>query len=149
MVDWFVSGPVAITLLTISLCLFGIMDYVLFPIADMPNIDFPVIQMWALQSGEHRALNRGASRRPSRYHCWLSGDDIPVERVDAGGDVLSRDITCGARDDAAAIQAIRADLSTVLRQNATCYFKVNPNDPSELIFALISHVARALRSGLE
>jgi multidrug efflux pump subunit AcrB len=66
MVDWFVSRPVATTLLTISLCLFGIMDYVLFPITDMPNIDFPVIQMWALQHGEHRSRSHAQSRSFSK-----------------------------------------------------------------------------------
>ncbi|NLI28361.1 MAG: hypothetical protein GX413_13455 [Acetobacter sp.] len=66
MVDWFVSRSVATTLPTISLCLFGIMGYVLFPVADMPNIDFPVIQMWALQPGEHRSRSHAQSRSSSK-----------------------------------------------------------------------------------
>ncbi|MEW9273384.1 efflux RND transporter permease subunit [Gluconobacter oxydans] len=51
MTDWFISRPIATTLLTIALCLFGIMGYISLPIADLPNIDFPVIQVQALQPG--------------------------------------------------------------------------------------------------
>lgn len=47
----FVRRPVATILLTVALILGGVLGYMTLPVADMPNVDFPVIQVQARQSG--------------------------------------------------------------------------------------------------
>lgn len=145
MTDWFISRPVATVLLTVSLFLFGLIGYISMPVSDLPNIDFPVIQVQAFQPGGTPKQIASSIAEPLERHLGtISGLQEMTSQSSTGmlrvtlqfG--LSRDINGAARDVAAAIQAARVDLPTTLRQNPT-YSKANPNDPPALILALTSH----------
>src|SRR5512146_3544232 len=43
--ETFIHRPVATTLLVLSILIFGIMGYQLLPVSDLPNVDFPTIQV--------------------------------------------------------------------------------------------------------
>ncbi len=144
MTDWFISRPVATILLTLSLCLLGLMGYASLPVSDLPNIDFPVIQVQALQPGGTPEQIASSIAEPLERHLGTIADLQEMTSQSSSGMLritlqfaLSRDINGAARDVAAAIQAARADLPTTLRQNPT-YSKANPNDPPALILALTS-----------
>ncbi|GBR06780.1 efflux RND transporter permease subunit [Acetobacter oeni] len=144
MTDWFISRPVATIQLTLSLCLLGIMGYLSLPVSDLPNIDFPVIQVQALQpGGTPEQIARSIAEPLERHLGTIAGLEEMTSQSSSGmlrvtlQFALSRDINGAARDVAAAIQAARVDLPTTLRQNPT-YSKANPNDPPALILALTS-----------
>lgn len=145
MTDWFISRSIATTLLTLALCLFGIMGYISLPVADLPNIDFPVIQVQALQPGGTPEQIASSIAEPlERQLGSIAGLEEMTSQSSSGmlrvtlQFSLSRDINGAARDVAAALQAARVDLPRTLRQNPT-YSKANPNDPPALILALTSH----------
>ncbi|MEW9273546.1 efflux RND transporter permease subunit [Gluconobacter oxydans] len=144
MTDWFISRPVATILMTVSLCLFGFMGYLMLPVSDLPNIDFPVIQVQALQPGGTPEQIASSIAEPLERHLGTIAGLQEMTSQSSNGMLrvtlqfaLSRDINGAARDVAAAIQAARVDLPKTLRQNPT-YSKANPNDPPALILALAS-----------
>ena len=47
----FIRRPVTTTVVTLSIMLFGFMGYRLLPVNDLPNVDFPTIQVNALLPG--------------------------------------------------------------------------------------------------
>ncbi len=130
--------------MTVSLCLFGLMGYISLPVSDLPNIDFPVIQVQAFQPGGTPEQIASSIAEPLERHLGtIAGLQEMTSQSSAGmlsitlQFELSRDINGAARDVAATIQAARVDLPKTLRQNPT-YSKANPNDPPALILALTS-----------
>src|SRR5436305_13595208 len=49
--DLFIRRPVLTTLLMAAILLFGIMGFRLLPVSDLPNVDFPTIQVAAALPG--------------------------------------------------------------------------------------------------
>src|SRR6185369_10445796 len=47
----FIRRPVLTTLLMAAILLFGVMSYRLLPVSDLPNVDFPTIQVTAQLPG--------------------------------------------------------------------------------------------------
>ncbi|NHN86035.1 nodulation protein [Acetobacter musti] len=140
----FVRRPVATTLLCIACILCGISGYITLPVADLPNIDFPVIQVQAQQPGGTAEQIASSIAEPLERHLGSIADVTEMTSQSSQGQLritlqfaLSRDINGAARDVQAAIQAARADLPTTLRQNPG-YSKANPNGPPSLILALTS-----------
>ncbi|MFT9089994.1 MAG: efflux RND transporter permease subunit, partial [Gluconacetobacter sp.] len=140
----FISRPVATTLLSVACILCGIVGYIALPVADLPNIDFPVIQVQAQQPGGSPEQIASSIAEPLERHLGSIADLTEMTSQSSQGQLritlqfaLSRDINGAARDVEAAIQAARADLPTTLRQNPS-YSKANPNGPPSLILALTS-----------
>lgn len=120
------------------------MGYLLLPVSDLPNIDFPVIQVQTLQPGGTPEQIASSIAEPLERHLGTIAGLQEMTSQSSNGMLrvtlqfaLSRDINGAARDVSAAIQAARADLPKTLRQNPT-YSKANPNDPPALILALTS-----------
>ena len=54
----FILRPVATTLLSIALFIMGCLGYAFLPVANLPNVEFPVIRAIAMGEGElHRTAN--------------------------------------------------------------------------------------------
>ena len=49
--ELFIRRPIMTTLVMIAILVFGIMSYRLLPVSDLPNVDFPTIQVLALLPG--------------------------------------------------------------------------------------------------
>lgn len=116
----------------------------MLPVSDLPNIDFPVIQVQAFQPGGTPEQIASSIAEPLERHLGTIAGLQEMTSQSSNGMLrvtlqfaLSRDINGAARDVAAAIQAARVDLPKTLRQNPT-YSKANPNDPPALILALAS-----------
>nr|WP_259650047.1 efflux RND transporter permease subunit [Gluconacetobacter diazotrophicus] len=140
----FIRRPVATTLLTLACVLCGVVGYLTLPVADLPNIDFPVIQVQAQEPGGSPEQMASSIAAPLERHLGEIAGLEEMTSQSSTGQVrltlqfaLSRDVNGAARDVEAAIQAARADLPTTLRQNPQ-YSKANPNDPPALLLALTS-----------
>ena len=68
----FITRPVATTLLTIGLAVAGILGFRMLPVASLPQVDFPTIQVSAglarREPRDHGELGGGAARAPVRAH---------------------------------------------------------------------------------
>ena len=140
----FVARPVATTLISLGIALFGLVVYPQLPVAPLPQVDFPTILVQAQMPGaspETMATSVAAplERRLGQIAAVseiTSANTLGLSRITLQFD-LDRDINGAARDVQAAINAARADLPTSLRSNPT-YRKVNPADFPVLILALTS-----------
>lgn len=140
----FIDRPVATTLMAVALVLAGIMGYRSLPVADLPNVDFPVIQVQARQAGGSPEEIASAVAGPLERHLGQIADLTEMTSQSSQNTTritlqfaLSRDINGAARDVEAALQASHADLPTSIRQNPS-YSKANPNGAPILILALTS-----------
>ncbi|MDG6093968.1 efflux RND transporter permease subunit [Acetobacter sp. AN02] len=140
----FIDRPVATILLTVALLLAGILSYMKLPVADLPNVDFPVIQVQARQPGGSPETVASTVAAPLERRLGQIAGIMEMTSQSSQNQVritlqfsLDRDINGAARDVEAAIQAARADLPTSLRQNPN-YSKANPNGAPILILALTS-----------
>src|SRR5947207_14035645 len=142
----FITRPVATTLLTVALALAGALAFAFLPVAPLPQVDFPTIQVSAQLPGAdpetmassvaaplERQLGHIASVTEMTSASYLGTTNIVLQFE------LARDINGAARDVEAAINAARSYLPSNLPSNPT-YRKVNPADAPILILALTSHV---------
>lgn len=145
----FVRRPVATILLTVALLLGGVIGFVTLPVADLPNIDFPVIQVQARQAGGSPEEIASSVAAPLERHLGAIAGLTEMTSQSSANQAritlqfsLDRDINGAARDVEAALQAAHADLPTSLRQNPS-YFKANPNGAPVMILALTSRTRTA------
>ncbi|CAI9120545.1 efflux RND transporter permease subunit [Brytella acorum] len=141
----FILRPVATTLLTVGLLIGGVLGYTQLPVADLPNVDMPVIMVQAQQPGGSPTEIASTIAEPlERYLGSIAGvtemtsqSMVNQVRITLQFD-LSRDVNGAARDVEAALQAARQDLPAgSLRSNPT-YQKANPNGAPIMVLALTS-----------
>src|SRR5262249_31937859 len=140
----FIRRPVGTTLLTIGLVLAGGLAFSLLPVAPLPQVDFPTIQVSAALPGaspETMASSVAAPLERQLAHIARVPELTSPSPLGQSGIVLQfelgRDINGAARDVQAAINAARSYLPTDLPNNPT-YRKVNPADAPILILAVTS-----------
>jgi multidrug efflux pump len=145
----FIKRPVAATLLMIGITLSGALAYFKLPVAPLPNISFPTIQVQANMAGASPSTMAETVAEPLERHLQTIADLDEITSQSGVGTTrislqfeLSRDIDGAARDVEAAIQAARADLPTTLRSNPT-YQKFNPADAPIMILAMTSKTMTA------
>jgi multidrug efflux pump len=142
----FIRRPVATSLLTAAIALSGSIAFRLLPVAPLPAVDSPTIQVSAGLPGAspetmassvatplERQFGRVAGITEMTSSSGLGSTNI-VLQFD-----LNRNIDAAARDVQAAINAARGNLPANLPSNPT-YRKVNPSDAPILILALTSDV---------
>jgi multidrug efflux pump len=140
----FIRNSVGTTLLTIAIALAGIVAFRLLPVAPLPEVDFPTIQVSATLPGAspetmassvatplERQFGRIASLTELTSSSSLGSTNIVLQFE------LDRNIDAAGRDVQAAINAARSQLPANLPSNPT-YRKVNPADAPILILALTS-----------
>jgi len=140
----FIRRPIATTLLTIGLALAGALAFAVLPVAPLPQVDFPTIQVQAALPGaspETMATSVAAPLERQFGHIAAVTEMTSTSYLGSTAIVLqfdlSRDINGAARDVQAAINAARGYLPPALPNNPT-YRKVNPADAPVLILALTS-----------
>src|SRR5262247_1730485 len=140
----FIRRPIATTLLTIALALSGVLAFDLLPVAPLPQVDFPTIQVQAALPGaspETMATSVAAPLERQFGHIAGLTEMTSTSYLGSTGIALqfdlSRNIDGAARDVQAAINAARGYLPPTLPNNPT-YRKVNPADAPILILALTS-----------
>jgi multidrug efflux pump len=147
----FIRRPVATTLLTIAVALAGAAAFRLLPVAPLPEVDFPTVQVsGALPGASPETMASSVATPLERQFGHIAGltELTSSSSLGATGIVLQfdldRNIDAAARDVQAAINAARSNLPADLPSNPT-YKKVNPADAPILIIALTS---KTLRRGL-
>jgi multidrug efflux pump len=145
----FINRPVATTLLTIGIALSGILAYFRLPVAPLPQIAFPTIQVMANMAGASPSTMAATVAEPLERHLGTIADVTEMTSQSGVGTTritlqfgLNRNIDGAARDVEAAIQAARADLPSTLRSNPS-YAKFNPADAPIIILALTSKTMTA------
>ncbi len=140
----FIHRPVATTLLSVALLLAGALAYRLLPVAPLPQVEFPVIQVQAILPGASPETMASAVATPlERQFGRIAGVTEMTSQSLRGATTivlqfdLNRSIDAAARDVQAAINAARSQLPTTLPNNPT-YRKVNPADAPIMILALTS-----------
>jgi len=140
----FIRRPIGTLLMTIGVALAGIAAFFAMPVAPLPQVDFPTINVSARLSGASPETMATSVASPLEKRLGtIAGVTELTSRSGIGSTNvtlqfdLSRDIDGAARDVQAAINAARADLPASLRSNPT-YRKVNPADAPIMILALTS-----------
>ncbi len=142
--ELFIRRPIMTTLVMMSILVFGIAAYRLLPVSDLPNVDFPTIQVSAGLPGASPDTMASAVATPlERQFSTIAGLDS-MTSTNALGNTritlqfnLSRDIDAAGQD----VQAMIAKAAKQLPQNMPTpptYNKVNPADQPVLYLALSS-----------
>lgn len=140
----FIRRPVATTLLTVGIALFGMLAFGLLPVSPLPQVDFPTISVSASLPGASPETMAATVATPlermlgaiAGVNEMTSSSSLGSTRITLQFD-LDRDINGAARDVQAALNSARTLLPTGMPGNPT-YRKVNPADAPILIIGLTS-----------
>ena len=134
------------TLVMAGILLFGIMAYRLLPVSELPNVDFPTIQVTASLPGANPENMASSVATPlEREFTTIEGLDSMTSTSALGGTQitlqfsLERDLDGAAQDVMAAI-ARAARLLPPDMPNPPSFRKVNPADQPILFVALSSKI---------
>ena len=127
----FIHRPVATTLLTAGVALCGAVAFVMLPVAPLPRIDVPAINVSAQLPGASPEVMASTVATPLERHLGAIADVDDMTSNSGVGTTsiqltfgVDRDIDGAARDVQAAIVAAHADLPSSLTRNPT-YRKIN------------------------
>jgi multidrug efflux pump len=142
----FIRRPVGTTLLTIALGLAGAIAYHFLPVAPLPRVEFPTIQVEARLPGASPETMASAVATPlERQLGRIAGLNEMTSASTLGSTTialqfdLSRNIDAAARDVQAAINAARGQLPSNLPNNPF-FRKTNPSDSPIVVIALTSDI---------
>jgi HAE1 family hydrophobic/amphiphilic exporter-1 len=140
----FIRRPIMTTLVMIAILIFGLMSYKLLPISDLPNVDYPTLQVTASRPGASPETMSASVARPlEKQFSSIAGLDTLNSTSTLGKTQLilqfnlSRSIDDAAQDVAAAIAAASGQVPNDLPSPPT-YSKVNPADQPILYLYLNS-----------
>ncbi len=140
----FIDRPVATTLLTVAIAIAGIVGYSVLPVAPLPQVDFPTIQVQSSLPGASAQIMASSIATPlERQFSHIAGVTEMTSSSSLGSvNVtlqfdLNRDINGAARDVQAAINAARTYLPANLPGDPS-YRKSNPADSPIMILGLVS-----------
>src|SRR6202521_6386056 len=140
----FINRPIGTSLLTAAVIMAGLIAYRFLPVAPLPQVEFPTIQVQAALPGASPETMASSVATPLERQFGrianitqmtsssLLGSTTIVLQFD-----LNRSIDAAARDVQAAINAARGQLPANLPSNPT-YKKVNPADSPIMILSLTS-----------
>ncbi len=142
--ELFIRRPVMTTLVMLAILLFGIIGYKLLSVSDLPNVDFPVIQVMATLPGASPETMASAVATPlERQFTTISGLNSMYSSSMLGATQitlmfdLSKNIDAAAQDVQAAITAASPQLPQGMPSPPT-YQKVNPADMPIVYISLTS-----------
>jgi hydrophobe/amphiphile efflux-1 (HAE1) family protein len=140
----FIRRPIATSLLAAAVLLSGMAGYRSMPVAPLPRVDFPTIQVQAMLPGASPQTMASSVATPLERRFGRIAGLSEMTSVSSLGSTsitlqfdLTRDVTAAARDVQAAINAAGAELPANLPTRPN-YKKVNPADSPVMILALSS-----------
>ncbi len=147
----FIRRPVGTTLLAIGLFISGVVAYFFMPVAAIPRVDFPMINVSASLPGADPATVAASLAAPLEKRLGqIAGVTEMTSASTLGGCSitvqfdLNRNVNGAARDVQAAINAATADLPINLPGPPT-YHKINPADTPVMILSMQSEVLPAVQ----
>ena len=142
--ELFIKRPVMTTLVMLAILLFGITGYRLLPVNDLPNVDFPTIQVSATLPGASPETMASAVALPlEKQFSTIAGIASMTSSSYLGSTSitlqfnLSRNLDGAALDVQSAISVAQGQLPQNM-PNPPSYQKVNPADQPILYLALTS-----------
>jgi hydrophobe/amphiphile efflux-1 (HAE1) family protein len=139
--ELFIRRPIATSLLMAALAMVGIASYPLLPVAPLPQVDFPTIQVSAQLAGASADTIASTVAAPLERRFGQIAGITQMTSVSVLGSTnitlqfdLNRNIDAAAQDVQAAITAAGRQLPITLTTPPT-YRKVNPADSPILILA--------------
>jgi HAE1 family hydrophobic/amphiphilic exporter-1/multidrug efflux pump len=140
----FIRRPIATSLMMAAILLLGLVAYPLLPVAPLPQVDFPTIQVNASLPGASPETMASSVATPlERQFAQIPGVSQMTSTSGLGSTSitvqfeLNRNIDAAAQDIQAAINAASGQLPKNL-PNAPTYRKVNPADAPILIMSVSS-----------
>src|SRR3981189_2086797 len=140
----FIPRPAGPTLVAIGLFLGGIVAYEFLPVAAVPNVDFPMIRVFARRPGADPSVMAApvAAPRERKLREIAGLEQITLTSSLATTSIqlqfaIGRDIDRAARDVQAAINASLADLPSDL-PSLPRFRKANPSAAPVFVLALTS-----------
>jgi hydrophobe/amphiphile efflux-1 (HAE1) family protein len=142
----FVKRPIATSLLTAAVLLAGAIAYRFLPVAPLPQVEFPTIQVQASLPGASPETMASSVATPLERQFGRIAGVTEMTSSSLGGQTsitlqfdLNRDVDAAARDVQAAINAASGQLPANLPSLPT-YKKVNPADSPVMILAVRSDI---------
>src|SRR3989304_3037578 len=142
--ELFIRRPVATTLVMLAILLFGIVSYRALPVSDLPNVDFPTIQVSASLPGANPDTMASSVATPlERQFSTIAGVDSMTSSNTLGRTQITLQFTLD-RDIDAAAQDVQAAITQASRQlpsdmpSPPSFRKVNPADQPILYLAMSS-----------
>jgi len=142
--ELFIRRPVLTTLLMAAILLFGIMGFRLLPVSDLPNVDFPTIQVSASLPGASPETMASAVATPlEKQFTTIAGIDSMTSSSALGLTQITIQFSLERSIDAAAqdVQAMIAKAAPLLPPGMPTppfYQKVNPADQPVIYLSLSS-----------
>jgi len=142
----FIRRPIATALAMSGLAMVGLVAYLLLPVAPLPQVEFPTIQVTAQLPGTSPETMASSVASPlERQLAQMSGvaqltsvSGIGISVISIQFD-LARDIDAAAQDVQAAINAAGGQLPKNLPSPPT-YRKTNPSDAPVMVLAMTSDI---------
>ena len=146
--ELFIKRPVMTTLVMLAILLFGVMAYLNLPVSDLPNVDFPTIQVSASLPGATPETMASAVAMPlEKQFSTIAGVDSMTSTSTQGNTQITLQFNLSRSLDAAAqdVQSMIAKAARDLPQDMPSppsYQKVNPADSPILYLSLTSPTMR-------
>src|SRR3984885_3993789 len=141
----FIEYPVMTTLVMAALVIFGIVGYLGLPTSELPNVDFPTVQVSAQLAGADPQTMASAIAAPleSAFSTVPGIDNMSSQSTLGNTSIvlqfkLSRNIDAAAQDVQAAISSATRQLPKTMITPPT-YRKVNPGDQPVFLMVLTSN----------
>ena len=141
----FIRRPVATSLLMVALAFLGITAFLYLPIASLPQVDFPTVQVTATLTGASAETMASSVATPLERQLGQIPGVTEMTSFSALGATsitvqfaLTRNIDLAAQDVQAAITAASKTLPQSMTTPPT-YKKLNPADPPILVLAAHSN----------
>ena len=140
----FIRRPIATSLVMVALALVGIVAFLLLPVAPLPQVDFPTIQVTATLAGASPETMASSVAAPLERQLGQLADVTEMTSFSALGATsitiqfdLGRNINSAAQDVQAAINAAGRTLPQTMTTPPT-YRKLNPAETPILILSMRS-----------
>jgi multidrug efflux pump len=141
----FILRPIATTLLIVAFVLLGLLGYRTLPVAALPSVDFPTIQVVTPYPGASASVVESSITAPLEHYFGTISGLTQMSSTSSYGNSqitlqfdLARKIDVAAQDVQAAINAASGWMPVGSLPSPPTYHLVNPADTPVLILALTS-----------
>ncbi|WP_445636970.1 efflux RND transporter permease subunit [Nostoc sp. DSM 114161] len=142
----FIRRPIMTTLVMVGILIFGLMSYQQLPVSDLPNVDYPTLQVTAsLPGGSPETMASSVATPLEQQFSSIAGLSSMNSTSSLGSTQitlqfdLNRDIDGAAQDVQSAISKAARQLPTNM-PNPPSFRKVNPADQPVLYISLNSSI---------
>src|SRR6202163_4303080 len=116
MSELFIQRPITTTLIMVGIVLFGLIGYRALPVSDLPNVDFPTIQVSASLPGANPETMASSVATPlERQFSTIAGVDSMISSSGLGSTSITLQFNLSRNIDAAA-QDVQSSIAAAARQ---------------------------------